>query len=506
MLVCAAQDANILVTDDGGVLVTDFGIALSRSLEDAEDAGFAGTANYMPPEAFDGQVSAKSDVWSLGCTMIKLLSGRDPFHGVEYNRLLCQIAVEGRSPPLPSGLSEGCEEFLHRVFRPTDTDRASVSDLLGHSWLVQTVAAAERAVADAAGGREAVTRLLLSGFGSTMAAKTPSEGLHDARSVATALLSRSQAAKLPKGFLDPPTAAASAAAAAGAADAASLAAPGATFMERVARALPGMFRRALVVLRPFAGVVAVPVMAPVHSPAEGRSKQGRGKIQGLRRGKGARQRARATTGVAGMTLPSGASRRHRSLARDSMAAMGGKSSAAGTSKEAPAARKRAQAGLAALAVPSPAGSDPTLPFGARPGAQVPGAKPLVVIDLEAAGTPKSSSHSSAGRSAGGSGQAGSAPPPASTGSGPNRSRGSSSRRLGGSSGGSAPKAPATARPGLSRVASKAPAGLADFQESSSDEDEAGGGGKADLQAAGAEGLRAALEVVKQRSDASAGLR
>jgi hypothetical protein len=148
--------------------VTDFGIALTSTVaESPVSPGFAGTANFMPPEAFDGQCSAKSDVWSLGCTLVRVLSGRDPYFGVEYNRLLCLIAVEGRAPDIPPGLSDACEDFLHRTFRPSDSERATAAELLAHPWLLQTVASLEQAVAGAL-GREASTALLRGGFGSLL--------------------------------------------------------------------------------------------------------------------------------------------------------------------------------------------------------------------------------------------------------------------------------------------------------------------------------------------------
>ncbi len=75
---------NILLTTDGEVKVTDFGLARAySSKENLTEIGIAlGTPTYMSPEQIQGQaVDFRSDLYSLGVTAYHMLSGRPPFQG-----------------------------------------------------------------------------------------------------------------------------------------------------------------------------------------------------------------------------------------------------------------------------------------------------------------------------------------------------------------------------------------------------------------------------------------
>lgn len=73
---------NLLITRDGSVRITDFGVA-STSAPGHDDAGLIkGTAEYMSPEQANGQrVDARSDVFSVGAVLYGLLTGKRAFRG-----------------------------------------------------------------------------------------------------------------------------------------------------------------------------------------------------------------------------------------------------------------------------------------------------------------------------------------------------------------------------------------------------------------------------------------
>ncbi len=79
------KPANVLVTNDGGVKIVDFGIA--RAASDAT-ATVAGTPHYMAPEQFEGRADERSDIYSVGCLLYECLTGRPPFEGTMAAQLM----------------------------------------------------------------------------------------------------------------------------------------------------------------------------------------------------------------------------------------------------------------------------------------------------------------------------------------------------------------------------------------------------------------------------------
>ncbi|MFF7216836.1 PQQ-binding-like beta-propeller repeat protein [Streptomyces sp. NPDC008238] len=77
------KPANLMLTTTGTIKILDFGIARYTSgLTQA--SRIIGTPSYMPPERLRGKVGdGRGDLYSLGCLLYELLTGRTPFHGAE---------------------------------------------------------------------------------------------------------------------------------------------------------------------------------------------------------------------------------------------------------------------------------------------------------------------------------------------------------------------------------------------------------------------------------------
>ncbi len=97
------KPGNVMVTRQGDVKVMDFGIA--RAMNDAQatmtqTAQVIGTAQYLSPEQARGErVDARSDIYSTGCLMYELLTGRPPFTGDSPVAIAYQHVRENPIPP-----------------------------------------------------------------------------------------------------------------------------------------------------------------------------------------------------------------------------------------------------------------------------------------------------------------------------------------------------------------------------------------------------------------------
>jgi beta-lactam-binding protein with PASTA domain/tRNA A-37 threonylcarbamoyl transferase component Bud32 len=97
------KPGNVMVTRNGDIKVMDFGIA--RAMSDAQatmtqTAQVIGTAQYLSPEQARGErVDARSDLYSTGCLMYELLTGRPPFTGDSPVAIAYQHVRENPIPP-----------------------------------------------------------------------------------------------------------------------------------------------------------------------------------------------------------------------------------------------------------------------------------------------------------------------------------------------------------------------------------------------------------------------
>jgi eukaryotic-like serine/threonine-protein kinase len=97
------KPANVMLTPAGDVKVMDFGIA--RAMADSsstmtQTAAVVGTAQYLSPEQARGEtVDSRSDVYSTGCLLYELLTGRPPFVGESPVSVAYQHVREQAKPP-----------------------------------------------------------------------------------------------------------------------------------------------------------------------------------------------------------------------------------------------------------------------------------------------------------------------------------------------------------------------------------------------------------------------
>jgi eukaryotic-like serine/threonine-protein kinase len=111
------KPANVMLTPTGAVKVMDFGIA--RALADSaatmtQTQAVIGTAQYLSPEQARGEtVDARSDLYSTGCLLFELLTGRPPFTGDSPVAVAYQHVRE--PAPAPSSFASDVPETLDRI-------------------------------------------------------------------------------------------------------------------------------------------------------------------------------------------------------------------------------------------------------------------------------------------------------------------------------------------------------------------------------------------------------
>lgn len=93
------KPANIMLLKNGGVKVTDFGIARATASSKTKTGVVKGTPFYMSPEQIKGQkVDGRSDIFSLGVVLYELLTGTQPFRADDLTALIFKITTEDQEP------------------------------------------------------------------------------------------------------------------------------------------------------------------------------------------------------------------------------------------------------------------------------------------------------------------------------------------------------------------------------------------------------------------------
>ncbi|MGB7296019.1 MAG: protein kinase [Candidatus Aminicenantales bacterium] len=126
---------NIMLDEEGGVRVMDFGIASSVETRGATLPGMMiGTPEYMSPEQIDGEpVDARSDIYSLGIILYEMLTGKTPFTGDTPWSVV--LKHKNEPPHDPRELNPGIPESMSRVIlrcleKPKDKRYQSAEELL----------------------------------------------------------------------------------------------------------------------------------------------------------------------------------------------------------------------------------------------------------------------------------------------------------------------------------------------------------------------------------------
>ncbi|XP_021668040.2 mitogen-activated protein kinase kinase kinase 5 isoform X2 [Hevea brasiliensis] len=134
------KGANLLVDASGVVKLADFGMSKHLTGQAAE-LSLKGSPYWMAPELMQAvmrndtssDLALAVDIWSLGCTIIEMFTGKPPWS--DYEGASAMFKVLKDTPPIPETLSPDGKDFLNCCFRRNPADRLSASMLLEHRWL-----------------------------------------------------------------------------------------------------------------------------------------------------------------------------------------------------------------------------------------------------------------------------------------------------------------------------------------------------------------------------------
>jgi mitogen-activated protein kinase kinase kinase 4 len=135
------KSANIFLTSDGNLKLGDFGCCMklkNHSTMPGELCTLVGTPAYMAPEMFtrnsiEGH-GRSSDIWSIGCVVLEMLSGRRPWHDLENSYQIMFKVGMGETPEVPDEICTEGKSFISHCLRQDPRLRWSTGQLLCHPF------------------------------------------------------------------------------------------------------------------------------------------------------------------------------------------------------------------------------------------------------------------------------------------------------------------------------------------------------------------------------------
>ncbi|KAL6894009.1 hypothetical protein ACP4OV_008107 [Aristida adscensionis] len=132
------KGANLLVDINGVVKLADFGMAKHLSTA-APNLSLKGTPYWMAPEVVRATLDKSVgydlavDIWSLGCTIIEMFTGKPPWSGLEGPAAMFKVLRT--DPTIPVNLSPEGKDFLRLCFKRNPAERPTASMLLEHPFI-----------------------------------------------------------------------------------------------------------------------------------------------------------------------------------------------------------------------------------------------------------------------------------------------------------------------------------------------------------------------------------
>eukprot|EP01096_Ripella_sp_DP13-Kostka_P013865 TRINITY_DN610_c0_g1_i1.p1 TRINITY_DN610_c0_g1~~TRINITY_DN610_c0_g1_i1.p1 ORF type:complete len:494 (+),score=244.84 TRINITY_DN610_c0_g1_i1:44-1483(+) len=126
---------NLLLTDDGHICMTDFGISKEGLVSDDDrTATFCGTPEYLAPEVLEGNGYGKAvDWWSFGTLMFEMLTGLPPFYSEDVQQMYQKIMTARLQ--IPKTVSDEAKDLLEKLLIRDPEQRLTEPPMIKkHPW------------------------------------------------------------------------------------------------------------------------------------------------------------------------------------------------------------------------------------------------------------------------------------------------------------------------------------------------------------------------------------
>ena len=127
------KGGNILIVKSGVVKIADFGLAIL--CDNKKIHSLVGSPYWMSPEVIQEEeiITSACDIWSLGATIIELLTTKPPYWGKD--EVLATWSICNNDPDLPENISAPLKDFLLKCFVKDPLKRSSAIELSQHTWI-----------------------------------------------------------------------------------------------------------------------------------------------------------------------------------------------------------------------------------------------------------------------------------------------------------------------------------------------------------------------------------
>jgi serine/threonine protein kinase len=164
------KPGNLLITPDGRVKITDFGIArIADQVPLTATGQVMGTVQYLSPEQASGHpASPATDTYSLGIVAYECLAGKRPFTG-ESQVAIAKAQINEQPPPLPATVAAPVQNLVLAMIAKKPEDRPASTAAVARAATalrkgdVAAAAAAVPAIATGVGASDDATQLLVPG-------------------------------------------------------------------------------------------------------------------------------------------------------------------------------------------------------------------------------------------------------------------------------------------------------------------------------------------------------